>query len=291
MSGVNASGNAPSCQHEVLPNFFNSTAEDALWQWAAALWTGLFASALSLAGSLFILVSYCAFQRFRNPNYRVFVSIAFCDAFVAVAHLSVTGGMRGTLFQTNSTELRDTSNSGGASPSNGSQTATWSGDSVSATTCASTFCYVTAVVQQYFHLAEYLWISVLALTIYLTLVHAFRVTKQFERALHAAVWGLSAVISIVPAATNCYGSSGHWCWVKNDEMCSEVQWGVLFGWLFLLYLFNIFCYGSAEIALCHNPGMKKIAGRLRLYVRLPSVVPSWLHRHHTHTKTTTSPPH
>eukprot|EP00750_Incisomonas_marina_P006601 INCI14688.1.p1 GENE.INCI14688.1~~INCI14688.1.p1 ORF type:complete len:491 (+),score=53.96 INCI14688.1:362-1834(+) len=265
-----------SCEHSQLPHFYNSSLEDTSWQWAAILWTGLIASCLSLVGSLVILLSYCAFHKFRNTNYRYITAIALCDVCVSVAHLAMTGGMEGALFQTGSTPGVARGSGAIASAPSSSSAGVDPDDLWRA--CASTLCYVTAVIQQYFHLAEYLWISALAFTIYLTLVRNIAVSAKFERWMHAIIWGVSAVVTAIPGATSCYGSSGHWCWVKSDGICADVQWAALYGWLLLLYAFNIFCYISAEIALCRNPALRAVSGRLRLYllaflvINLPTVV-------------------
>jgi len=245
-----------TCDREGLIEFLDSNPEDLLWQWAAALWSNIVLSALSVLASLVILFSYCFIRKLRNQNYLYGTLIAFSDLCVSISRLSMTGGMKSALF-----EIRFDANS------------TSSHSVFDSQACGSPLCFVSAVVQQYFHLAEYLWISVLAFSLYLTMVHQKTIDKNFARWSHGIVWGISLIFAIVPAATECYGSSGHWCWIKSaPAKCNTTKYVSLYAWLFALYAFNLFCYVSAEIALCRDQSLRVVAARLRLYLLAFNVI-------------------
>eukprot|EP00004_Rigifila_ramosa_P010049 TRINITY_DN2183_c0_g1_i1.p1 TRINITY_DN2183_c0_g1~~TRINITY_DN2183_c0_g1_i1.p1 ORF type:complete len:315 (+),score=66.67 TRINITY_DN2183_c0_g1_i1:206-1150(+) len=114
---------------------------------------------------------------------------------------------------------------------------------------ADAFCSIQATCIQYFTLATALWIFFIGVTLFQIVIRRNRNTERLERYYHAVAW-LTPIISCVYLnATDSFGPTGVWCWIKydndDDEIKTEEQylwiyW--MYGPLFILFLSNIYIY-------------------------------------------------
>ena len=147
----------------------------------------------SMACSMLICFSFLRFEDLRTRGFTFVFFLSICDA---MANLTYT-----------------------AFPSPDDEAAT---------------CYAQAIVISFFVASSVLWSLVISLTIYSTVLAALgRPASKLGdfvgnlKALHATVWGLSAVLAFMPLTTHSTGAdAGPICWLRVDTF-----WGNI--WLFV----------------------------------------------------------
>ena len=66
---------------------------------------------------------------------------------------------------------------------------------------------------QFFETASFLWVTIIAVNLYVVVVKQFTDIGRLEKYYHAIVWGSSAVFTVVPMFTKSYGFAGLWFFV------------------------------------------------------------------------------
>mmetsp|Transcript_25529 Transcript_25529/g.82260 ORF Transcript_25529/g.82260 Transcript_25529/m.82260 type:complete len:319 (-) Transcript_25529:52-1008(-) len=183
---------------------------------------------LSMMGSSFIIFSYFYFVQLRTLAYRMIVFLSVADFFSSISY--VIGAIASTKDR-----------------------------------CPDGWCYLTAVMSQYFDVATFLWTACIAFNIHQVLVkNVGHAVEGYQKFYHMLCWGLPAVLAGIAGIANVYGDSGNWCWIRHDR-----QWARLT--FFYAPLVIVFCYNAMVFyftvrAVRHSLQQSAIAFRLRLYI-------------------------
>eukprot|EP00466_Bigelowiella_natans_P009630 jgi/Bigna1/81724/fgenesh1_pg.83_\ len=160
--------------------------------------TNYVVSSFSLAGSLGIVASYIAFPQLRNFSYSLVLYLAISEAFYSVSNML-------------------------GNPPNASATCYVQIYTICALVYASVSAEagldsISSVMQSYFLLSAILWNAAIAYLLKNAILYPEKVlgiTKSMPR-YHAYCWGVPFILTVLPAATGSYGSSGAWCWIKSS---------------------------------------------------------------------------
>lgn len=144
------------------------------------------AGLLSAMGSTFTIVMYARYPDLRSLSYRIIMWIGVCDLLFT---LSQWAAML-------------------ANPRH------WDHEYTSAT------CTAEAVFAQFLNLASILWTVVISVLLHTSITdQVLGLTSSTIEGhlpvLHAAVWGTSALLTILPGITDSYGWADGWCWITD----------------------------------------------------------------------------
>eukprot|EP00164_Ancoracysta_twista_P000108 GFYU01000156.1.p1 GENE.GFYU01000156.1~~GFYU01000156.1.p1 ORF type:complete len:321 (-),score=53.01 GFYU01000156.1:123-1085(-) len=78
-------------------------------------------------------------------------------------------------------------------------------------TCSTQSVFVT-----FFGLASVLWTACISTHVYVAVVRQETDFGRFEKYYHIFVWSTCAFMTILPATTGSYGTSGLWCWISLE---------------------------------------------------------------------------
>ena len=204
----------------------------------------IFGSAtLSFFGSTFIIFSYYYFIPLRTFPIKMIVMLSFSDLFSSLAYFVGFANHTSTCFEK---ELS---------------------------------CSLSSVMTQFFDVASFCWMTVIAFNIYQIITKARGASVESnEKYYHAFSWGVSSLLLIVSVATGSMGDAGNWCWIKR---------GYIFERLFCYYvplIVMIMAMASIYIKIGNNlknfemhETKNAIIRRLKLYLvvflitRIPSI--------------------
>jgi hypothetical protein len=146
------------------------------------------ASALSIAGSLFILICFGAYPSLRSFSFKLVASLAVTDLLNHV--FGFVGPTDTDMAAMNSGTVR-----------------------------ISDICYFQAVTESYFNLASVAWVVAIAITLYRGVIT--RVPQHVLNASYwryaAACWGIPIIFTALPAMDSAYGPADGWCWIVDDK--------------------------------------------------------------------------
>jgi len=103
-------------------------------------------------------------------------------------------------------------------------------------------CYTQGITMQFFEVAEFMWITVIAYNLYLVIVKNNINVSDTEKIYHGVVWGVAFIATIAPVfmTNRGYGLAGVWCWIIRDLIIARF---VLFYIpLYLMIIFVIVLY-------------------------------------------------
>lgn len=144
-------------------------------------------SALSIIGSLFIVVCFTLFPTLRSFSFKLVLSLAITDLFNQLA---------GYIGPTD-TDMADMNI--GKLP-------------------VSSICYFQSITESYFNLASIFWATTIAYTLYRIVVQrALQQTPYLYAMYAAACWGIPVVLTALPATDVAYGPAGGWCWIVDNK--------------------------------------------------------------------------
>eukprot|EP00457_Paulinella_chromatophora_P007706 gb/GEZN01007730.1/.p1 GENE.gb/GEZN01007730.1/~~gb/GEZN01007730.1/.p1 ORF type:complete len:335 (-),score=26.99 gb/GEZN01007730.1/:504-1379(-) len=82
-------------------------------------------------------------------------------------------------------------------------------------------CYLQATLLEFPSLASNLWATLIAYTLYLSIVTGVHDPSNTVSLLipkyHALAWGVSGTLTLLPFTTLSYGDTGSWCYIKNGK--------------------------------------------------------------------------
>ncbi len=142
----------------------------------------LFSAALSVLGTLFVIVSYFSFGSLQTQPFQLVVMLCCADLMLSVGWLLNV-----------------------------------SHDSAADSVCPSSACIVAAILVQYFSVSEMMWVFCIAVNMFLVLkmrVHTDGMLKFY----HLLAWGLPAVLVSACISLELFGDAGLWCWITIDSM-------------------------------------------------------------------------
>jgi len=134
-------------------------------------------STLSLCGSLFIIFTYTCIKRLRNFAFKLVVYLSISDVILTFGNMLI------------SDQFDDATS-----------------DQV---------CYLQALLTNYGGLASILWTTVIAYTLYITVVKQKSAPTYHGRFLLYG-FGIPLLMTAIPMLTDQFGSAGGWCWIKAD---------------------------------------------------------------------------
>jgi len=121
------------------------------------------------------------------------------------------------------------------------------------------FCTVQGFIIQFTEMAEFGWMTVIALNLYLV-VGLYKNTRNVEIVYHICVWSLATVCALVPLFQQAYGFAGIWCWLTRYTG-QIYRWAVFFGPLFIMWCSVIIFYGlvmrTIRLKLEHDPKLTR----------------------------------
>ena len=196
------------------------------------------ALSLSLAGSLFIISMYIFFPDLRAFAFKLIALMSLADVGKSICN----------------------SHPAYLLPPNG------------------VFCYIAAAGDTFCSLASVLWSSVIALSMYITVVRNNPSVEQYQRYFHVYCWCLPLIIMPLPFSTDNYGPAQGWCWISADKgsLWLGTLWRLLafYGPLWVIIPFNIYSYAkviqiikfSSIVSLNEDVEMRDtLIRRLRFY--------------------------
>jgi len=133
----------------------------------------IFFSAISFCGSSFIVITYLRYPMLRSFIFQLVVWISASDIMYSIGNAI-------------------------GNPSDGSAA-----------------CYVQAVFIEFFGMSSALWTACIAYVVDRVYLKGRQLGEatSLKRGFHIFVWGLSALLTILPATTGNYGPSTGWCWI------------------------------------------------------------------------------
>jgi len=164
------------------------------------LWLTRIVGSFSLAGSLFILLSFSCFRELRTFQTRLVVMMAVSDMLATASYMI-------------------------GSPLTLSDESVW--------------CDVQAYGQT-FLLSSVLWVSCVAYVLYQSVVREVDMgaIEALEPRMHALCWGLPLLLGALPFIWKDYGPAGAWCWIQDqNDRAHVLRIMVFYLWLFILVPF------------------------------------------------------
>ena len=109
-------------------------------------------------------------------------------------------------------------------------------------------CYAQATLGQFFTVASMLWSAVIADVLRRVLIRAQdrAAIERLRVPYHAAVWGCSLFMTILPGALGTFGPAGPWCWIDSSRgvgpsgHVSRFSTVILVIWLSIAY--QVWCF-------------------------------------------------
>lgn len=211
----------------------------------------LVGSALSVAGSFFIILSYFLFKDSRKFSRKILLYLSFADMMASAAWMLqyiVPEAAGGT---------------GGGVPANNTRT--------------HTLCEVQGYLLQFFYLASYIWTGCFAWHLYQLIDARNRTPRKLETLYHVLSWGIPSLIcgylffrqrTDLPSMGPTTGRP--WCWIESARSDSDqwMQFAFFYGPLLGLFLFNlcIYMWLCRRVRRLMSPLQHKIRRRLLLYL-------------------------
>lgn len=98
----------------------------------------------------------------------------------------------------------------------------------------SPLCTAQGSLQQYFQMAEVLWIAAITHVLYVTATNPATILSRTRRSMVSRyqmyVWSTALFFMFLPFLTQSYGSSGIWCWIRVTDD-KELDWGTVWRYL------------------------------------------------------------
>ena len=204
----------------------------------------LLGSSLSFVGGMFILGTFAWFPQVRSFPFKL----------VALLSLSNVGSSVGYFFNFGS----------GASSQD---LARGSADLLAqGGVCnQSVSCKVAAVLTQYFDVASFLWIGIIAYTIRQVLVHERgRAVEHQLSKFQVFCWGLPAITVIVIFVFGEFGDAGWNCWVSRKYQ--GLRFFCYYFPLLLVLIYTSYNYCSVGSAVSNLSQRALVNYRLRFYI-------------------------
>jgi len=105
----------------------------------------------------------------------------------------------------------------------------------------SVLCQIQGIVLQFTQIAQFGWITVVAVNLYLV-VSSYGDIKRLEKYYHFLVWTLSSLSTLIPTFTRgSYGRAGVWCWLTKDGSVYH-QWTLFYIPLSIMWCTVVFFY-------------------------------------------------
>jgi len=214
----------------------------------------LISTSVSIAGSVFIIVSFVMLKEIRTMAYSIIFYLSIVDFFGSVANIVDT-----LTYDVNPLFTEDPTGA-----------------------CMMESCLVAAAFKMYFQLCSMLWSWVIATNMLLVLVLKVHVKtlKAWQYISHLVVWVLALVGTGTALYLNALGDSGYRCGIVRSPVGTNVEVVLVMIPLCSIFVFNVICF--ALVIGCFrseaSAQRKAIGYRLSLYalvflvVRLPSVV-------------------
>jgi len=204
-------------------------------------------AALSILGCLFIIVSYVLLIKLRTFPYRLVILLSVANLGSSLAYFVGLAGV---------SKANDK-------------------------TCNSTFgCFVGAVMTQFFDLAGFFWIAVIAFNVDQVMIRGKgRVVEGYIYFYHLFAWGLSGVFTLAVVFSLSIGDAGLWCWISQNRQA--VRFFCYYLPLIVVFVYTAVTYGMVSFSLRGGAAERTtVTNRLRLYVLVFLFVRIWsvLHR-------------
>jgi len=98
-------------------------------------------------------------------------------------------------------------------------------------------CYFQALNLTYFNLTSWCWIACISFGMYLMIVWRMKLDEmRVEKYFHLFAWGLPLILTAVAASTDVIGDVGPWCWIKPKY--TAMRFGVFYGINIAIFFFN-----------------------------------------------------
>lgn len=113
-----------------------------------------------------------------------------------------------------------------------------------------TLCYLQSVIISFFGLASVLWSACIAFSLHMAFQHERFEYEENMPTYHLVVWGLSALMTVLPLFTHSYGINNGWCWISQGSEYSTL-WR--FVQLYIPIWVSIFysCWVQVSFGLCN----------------------------------------
>eukprot|EP01130_Rhizamoeba_saxonica_P009668 TRINITY_DN3941_c0_g1_i2.p1 TRINITY_DN3941_c0_g1~~TRINITY_DN3941_c0_g1_i2.p1 ORF type:complete len:243 (-),score=32.25 TRINITY_DN3941_c0_g1_i2:590-1318(-) len=95
------------------------------------------------------------------------------------------------------------------------------------------FCIAQGLFLQYFQIATFCWITIIAFDLWMIVVRKRTRTSFLEKFYHIGAWVTALLFALFPLVTSSYGLSGIWCWIVNTDTASSV-------WRFLVFYIPLY---------------------------------------------------
>eukprot|EP00470_Lotharella_oceanica_P013337 CAMPEP_0170182584 /NCGR_PEP_ID=MMETSP0040_2-20121228/28293_1 /TAXON_ID=641309 /ORGANISM="Lotharella oceanica, Strain CCMP622" /LENGTH=341 /DNA_ID=CAMNT_0010428051 /DNA_START=181 /DNA_END=1204 /DNA_ORIENTATION=- len=118
----------------------------------------------------------------------------------------------------------------------------------------SAACYTQAIMIQFFGLSSMLWTVTIAYTVDRVYLKGRSIEEaaEIKKTFHYIVWGISLLLTILPATTGNYGQSTGWCWIdvkENAEAGTAWRFVTFYIPLWLVAGYNLSVYAHVRSAL------------------------------------------
>jgi len=132
--------------------------------------------------------------------------------------------------------------------------------------CDQTFgCLIGAIMTQFFDVASFLWMGVIAFNMYKVMVSGVgREAEGYERSYHCFAWGFSFVLVLGCLFTGSFGDAGNWCWIKQNHQAA--RFGFYYFPLLSVFVYNCACFYLVQRSVGISANRETITSRLLLYV-------------------------
>uniref|UniRef100_A0A7S2TMP9 G-protein coupled receptors family 2 profile 2 domain-containing protein n=1 Tax=Lotharella oceanica TaxID=641309 RepID=A0A7S2TMP9_9EUKA len=172
----------------------------------------IFFSCISFCGSSFIVFMYIRHPQLRSFVFQLVVWISASDIMYSIANAI-------------------------GNPSDGSAA-----------------CYTQAIMIQFFGLSSMLWTVTIAYTVDRVYLKGRSIEEaaEIKKTFHYIVWGISLLLTILPATTGNYGQSTGWCWIdvkENAEAGTAWRFVTFYIPLWLVAGYNLSVYAHVRSAL------------------------------------------
>eukprot|EP01129_Flabellula_baltica_P013303 TRINITY_DN6150_c0_g1_i1.p1 TRINITY_DN6150_c0_g1~~TRINITY_DN6150_c0_g1_i1.p1 ORF type:complete len:327 (+),score=53.19 TRINITY_DN6150_c0_g1_i1:27-983(+) len=101
------------------------------------------------------------------------------------------------------------------------------------------FCYVQGILQQFFQIALFMWIAVIALNLYINVVQK-QFSANYEKVYLIVVGATCVVLTLIPVLN--YGVAGLWCWIAKAGAGNALRFICFYVPLYVLITFVIILY-------------------------------------------------
>lgn len=186
-------------------------------------------SALSLLGSIFIILCYCRFRELQTFAFRLVFWLSVSDALKSIANMMTFADQHHSLCTLQA----------------------WMklffGWASVLFTCAIAFTLQQGFLREYDSYSE---------------MFIRRKTPYY----HLVCWGVSLVFSVLPFATDSYGHTGAWCWIIGTDMASVImRFSAFYVPLLFCIGYNCVIYYHINKKLASLAGREQVTKRVKYY--------------------------